>query len=156
MRKKRYFMPAAKVAISLGVLILVGSAVLAYSSSLIVLPVAPSLLLGMGFLSFIILTVLGLVFIWYDTSWATPLHREQMPYTPDRETIARVVRTDGHDREYFVYATPTSTVREAIQEDWPFKSGLKTHDWFVIDEIGNDVSEKMFSEVEGILKVVFE
>ena len=93
--------------------------------------------------------------VWYDTSWATPLHRDQQPYTPDRDTVTRVLVSDVSEKEYFVYGELDETVREAVLTDWPFKDNLKDDDWRVLDSRGNDVTDKMYTEVEGTLRVIF-
>ena len=157
MRNIRYFMSGARLLIVLGFLILIGSIILAYTNNFTPLQWSPSTVILAGIIGFIIFVSLGSALILFDTSWATRLHRHSMPRTPDRDTIVRVVTSDvTKKKEYFVYGAPEETVREVVENDWPFKGKLKSKDWYVIDERTNDVSDNFYSEVEGTLKVVIE
>ncbi len=157
MRKKRYFMSGSRLLFVFGFLSLIGSIILAYTNNFTPLPWSPSTVILTGFLGFICLITLGAGLMWFDTSWATRLNRHMAHSTPDRDSMARVVKSDVAKRkEYFVYGAPEETVREVVEHDWPFKGKLKSKDWYVIDSRENDVSDKIYSEVEGTLKVVFE
>ncbi len=157
MRKKRYFISGARLFFVFGFLSLIGSIILAYTNNITPLPWSPSIVILGGFAGFICFITLGSALMWFDTSWVTRLHRHHMPYTPDRNSIARVVISDAaRNKEYFVYGAPEETVREVVENDWPFKGKLKSREWYVIDSKANDVSDKLYSEVEGTLKVVFK
>lgn len=157
MRNKRYFMSGARLLILLGFVVLIGSIILAYTNNFTPLPWSPSTVILAGFLGFIGLITFGAALMWFDTSWATRLPRHMAHSTPDRDSIVRVVTSDVAKRkEYFVYGAPEETVREVVENDWPFKGKLKSEDWYVIDARENDVSDMIYSEVEGTLKVVFE
>jgi hypothetical protein len=149
-------MSGGKALIGLGFLSLIGSVVIAYSNNIFTLPWSPSLVLASGTLIFIACSMIGSALIWFDTSWMTPLHRQQMPYTPDRDTIARVLTSDINREECLIYGKPESTVREAVKDDWPFERKLKSKDWYIIDERGMDVSERNLSDTEGTLKLVLQ
>jgi len=156
MRNKRYFVSGARLLILIGFLVLIGSIILAFTNNFTPLPWSPSVVIMAGILGFTLFLAIGSALLLFDTSWATRLHRHQMPRTPDRDTIVRVVTSDVTKREYFVYGKPEELVREVIENDWPFKGKLKSKDWYVIDAKANDVSDKIYSDVEGTLKVVFE
>lgn len=155
MRRNRYFIAAGKFFITMAFVVLIGSMVLAYQNNFGPIPWDPIWLVGVGFFSFIILLLFGAAMVWFDTSWATALHRDQQPYTPDRETVVRVLVSDVSKKEFFVYGALDETVREAVDNDWPFKGKLRDTEWYVIDSHGNDVTSKMYSKVEGTLKVEF-
>lgn len=136
---------------------MIGSIILAYTNNFTPLPWSPSTVILTGILGFIGFVSLGSALILFDTSWATRLHRHSMPRTPDRDTIVRVVTSDvAKKKEYFVYGALEETVRDVVENDWPFKGKLKSREWYVIDSRENDVSGNIYSEVEGTLKVVFE
>lgn len=157
MRKKRYFMSGARLLFVFGFLSLIGSIILAYTNNFTPLPWSPSTVILVGFVGFIGFITLGAGLMWFDTSWATRLNRHMAYSTPDRDSIVRVVKSDVAKRkEYFVYGAPEETVREVVENDWPFKGKLKSRDWYVVDSKANDVSDKIYSDVEGTLKVVFE
>jgi hypothetical protein len=155
MRRNRYFVAAGKFFIGMAFVVLIGSIVIAYQNNFAPIPWDPIWLIGVGFSLFIGLIIFGSAMVWYDTSWATRLHRDQQPYTPDRDTVVRVVVSDVSKKEYFVYGKLDETVREAVDNDWPFKGKLRDKEWYVIDAAENNVSDKLYSEVEGTLKVVF-
>ncbi len=157
MRNLRYFMSGARLLIVLGFLSLIGSIILAYTNNFTPLPWSPSVVILAGIIGFVGFVSLGSALILFDTSWATRLNRHMAHSTPDRDSIVRVVKSDVAKRkEYFVYGAPEEIVREVVENDWPFKGKLKSKDWYVIDSRENDVSDKIYSEVEGTLKVVFE
>lgn len=156
MRRNRYFMAAGKFFIVLSFVVLIGIIVIAYMNNFGPIPWDPIWLIGVGIMSWIILLLFGAAMVWFDTSWATALHRDQQPYTPDRDTVVRVVVSDASKKEYFVYGKLDETVREAINHDWPFKGKQRDKEWRVRNALGNDVTDKMYIEVEGTLKVVFD
>jgi hypothetical protein len=156
MRKKRYFISGARFFMTLGLLSLIGSITIALSNRVNPLPWNPSLVIGFGILGFIVFIALGAVLMWFDTSWVTPLLRQQMPFEPDDDTVVRVVTSDDVKKEYFVYGKPEESVHDVIENDWPFKAKLKSKNWFVLDMNGSDVSNRIFLDVEGTLKVVFD
>ncbi|MGY5858653.1 MAG: hypothetical protein RTU63_04735 [Candidatus Thorarchaeota archaeon] len=156
MRNKRYFVSGAGLLIVFGVLILIGSVILAYMNNFTPLPWDPSQVVLGGMVGFIVFIALASGLIMMDTSWATRLHRNQQPREMDRDLVVRVVTSDVAKKEYFVYGKPDEIVREVVENDWPFKGKLKSKEWFVIDEADNDVSGKIYSEVDGILRVVFD
>ena len=156
MRRNRYFVSGGKFFIGLGFVILIGSFPLAYTNNFTPLPWDFSIVILAGFLGFIGCIAMGSCLIWFDTSWATKRHRDMTAYTPDRDIIARVIVSDISKREYFVYGSPDEIVREVINNDWPFKGKFRSKDWIVLDVINNDISGKLYSEVEGTLKVVFD
>ena len=156
MRRDRYFVPAGKFFIVLSFVVLIGAIIIAYMNNFGVIPWDPIWLIGVSIQIWIILMLLGAAMIWFDTSWATARHRDQQPSDPDRDTVVRVLISDVTEKEYFVYGELDETVREAVLTDWPFKGKLKDDDWRVLDDRGNDVTDKMYMEVEGTLKVVFD
>jgi hypothetical protein len=156
LRRNRYFIAAGKFFITLAFIVLIGSIVLAYQNNFGPIPWDPIVLIGAGFFSFMVLILFGAAMVWFDTSWVTRLHRNQQPYTPDRDTVVRVVVSDISEKEYFVYGELEETVRAAIETDWPFKGKLKDKEWRVRDERGDDVTDKKYTEVEGTLRVVFD
>jgi hypothetical protein len=135
--------------------VLIGTTAIAYLNIFMSIPWDPVWLIGFGILCWLVLLLFGSAMVWFDTSWATALHRDQQPYTPDRDAVVRVVVSDVSKKEYFVYGKIDETVREAIDNDWPFKSKLRDRDWKVCDASGNDVTDKMYIDVEGTLNVIF-
>jgi hypothetical protein len=156
MRRNRYFVSGGKIVFGIGLSILIGSLLLAYSNNFTPLPWDFSFVILIGLLLFMLCTIIASCLIWFDTSWVTRRHRDMAASTPDRDVIARVVISDVSKREYFVYGAPDEIVREVMDNDWPFKGNLRDKNWRVLDASGNDVSGKLYSEVEGTLKVVFD
>ncbi|TFG27488.1 hypothetical protein EU528_12835 [Candidatus Thorarchaeota archaeon] len=156
MRRKRYFVSGGKFLIGLGFALLIGSFLLAYSNNFTPLPVEFSIVILAGLLGFMGCIAMGSALIWFDTSWVTRRHRDMAAYTPDRDVIARVLISDVSKKEYFIYGAPDEIVHEVVDNDWPFNEKYRSKDWIVLDESSNDVSRKIFSEVEGTLIVVFD
>lgn len=155
MKKNRYFKAGGKLLFGLAFAFLSGSIIIAYINNFILLPWSPSLVIGTGFLSFILLITFGSVLLWFDTSWVTPRHRDMVAYTPDKDTIARVVTSGDSKNEFFIYGKPNSIIWEILQKDWPFDEELLSFEWRVVDESGLDVSMKTFAEVDSIMTIVF-
>jgi hypothetical protein len=155
MRKNRYFKVGGKLLFGLAFASLIGSIIIAYINNFILLPWSSSLVIGTGFLSFILLITFGSVLLWFDTSWVTPRQRDMVASTPDKDTIVRVVTSGDSKNEFFIYGKPSSIIREILQKDWPFDEELLSFEWRVVDESGLDVSMKTFAEVDSIMTIVF-
>ena len=156
MRRERHFIAAGKFFFVLSFVVLFGAIIIAFMNNFVPIPWNPLLLIGNALLIWIILMLLGAGMIWFDTSWMTPLHRVQQPSDPDRSTVVRVFICEATEKEYFVYGELDETVRKAVETDWPFEGKLRGTNWRVLDNRGNDVTDKMYLEVEGTLKVVFD
>ncbi len=148
-------MSGAKLLISIGFVILVGSILLVLYNDIQPLPWNVSLILPLVMVVFMMFIIVGSGLMWFDTSWVTRSNRQQQPYEPDDNTVVRVVKTDNEKGEYFVYGNLDDSVRKAVERDWPFDKELRSKNWHVLNEEGDDVTDRLYIEVEGTLRVVF-
>jgi len=68
--------------------------------------------------------------------------------------VSRVIRDSESGTELIVKTDPYATIREVLEEDWPFKK-KKSKDWYLVDEKGNDVTDWPISNWDGIAEIRF-
>ncbi|MFW9768662.1 MAG: hypothetical protein ACFFF9_17210 [Candidatus Thorarchaeota archaeon] len=72
-----------------------------------------------------------------------------------KRIVSRVVRDSERGTELIVKADPYATIRETLEDDWPFKK-KKSSRWYLLDERGNDVTDRPISDWDGIAVIYFE
>jgi len=69
--------------------------------------------------------------------------------------LNRVVRDDESGAEFIIRAQPDTSIREILESDWPFKQ-KKSRRWYLMDQVGNDVTDRPISDWDGIAIIHFE
>jgi hypothetical protein len=71
------------------------------------------------------------------------------------KAVSRVVRDTESGIEKIIRAHPSKTIRHILEKDWPFPK-KKSRRWYLVDEVGNDVTDRPISDWEGIANIQFE
>lgn len=80
------------------------------------------------------------------TKWA-------MGYTG---TITRTVKIAGKPKDYFIKGAGDASIREVLLENWPFGEQDKDSKWYVVDELGNNVTNNPLSSLDGTATVTIQ
>ena len=114
---------------------------------LIVIPYSQYIWLFWFSVIFFIASVANLVVrIPAHTKWA-------MGYTG---TIARTVKIAGKQKDYFIEGAGATPIKEVLLENWPFSDHDKDSKWYVVDELGNNVTNNPLSSLNGPAIVTIE
>jgi hypothetical protein len=70
--------------------------------------------------------------------------------------ITRTVKIAGKPKDYFIKGVGDTLVREVLLENWPFSEQDKDSKWYVVDELGNNVTNNPFSSLDGTATVIIE
>ena len=70
--------------------------------------------------------------------------------------IVRTVKITGENKDYFIRGEGESSIKEVLLDDWPFSEQDPESNWYVIDELGNDVTSRPLSSIDGTVSVVIE
>ena len=81
------------------------------------------------------------------------LKSDGLPKQRDPEILVRVLREEDSDFEVFIRGMKEDILRYVLLTDWPLNSKLKNQPWYVVDSIGNDITDNKFSEFEGTLTI---
>ncbi|MGY5860701.1 MAG: hypothetical protein RTU63_15140 [Candidatus Thorarchaeota archaeon] len=74
----------------------------------------------------------------------------------DSSMIKRVIK-DGYDgEEVIVSGNRETTFGQACKDQWQFVSVKRNSRWYIKDDRGNDVSDKLLQSVDGIFVLVPE
>jgi hypothetical protein len=145
---KRYFKDASAIAIILGILSWVLGPLVAYLTMQPDL-VPLSLYVGIVFITF------GGVYLLMNSSFMTAPTRHMQPSDPLQDKIVRVLVEEASDDELFIYGDKDETLREYLKDDWPLDEDLKDKNWYCLDSNDVDVTDKLFSEFEGTVRIYF-
>ncbi len=135
-----------------GLIVLAVGLSLAYLGGHHVLPLDPRVVVPATFVLFLSAMCLAVNTMLAGTSFVTRMPFIEQPDTPDSDVVVRVVRLEGHQREYLIRGPPSATVREVLVAQWPFPEEMPGQ-WGVVDEDGQDVGNSPMSQVGGIMSV---
>ncbi|MBE0526404.1 MAG: hypothetical protein IH631_05640 [Candidatus Thorarchaeota archaeon] len=71
-------------------------------------------------------------------------------------TIARTAKIAGNPKDYFIKGVGDTPIREVLLENWPFSEHDKDSKWYVVDELGNTVTNSPLSSLDSIATVTIE
>lgn len=69
--------------------------------------------------------------------------------------VSRVVRDTESGIEKIIRADPNITIRHILEKDWTFPK-KKSSRWYLVDEVGNDITDRPISDWDGIAVIHFE
>ena len=69
--------------------------------------------------------------------------------------IVRTVKNTDSGRDYFIRGKEDMTLEEVLQERWPFKEKDRGSKWYVVDELGNDVTTMPLGSVNETVSIIF-
>ncbi len=133
----------------LGLASLLGAFTIAWMGGHGYLNVDPNVAVPAGFVLLIVFMVLGAFSLQADTSFIARKSWRNQPQTIDSNICKRVVKSMEFNIEYLIYGPCTSSLREALLDDWPFEDVKSGSAWYVLDKRMNDVTDTPLSEIEG-------
>lgn len=140
--------PISLIAFTLsGVLVLMVQFGVISPSGLIVISLSQYILLFWFSVLFFIVSIANLVTrIPRHAKWSTGFSGE----------IARTVKIAGENKDYFIRGRGDTSIKEALLENWPFSEQDPNSNWYVVDELGNDVTSKPLKSIDGTMSVIIE
>ncbi|MCK5266257.1 MAG: hypothetical protein KAR03_11680 [Candidatus Thorarchaeota archaeon] len=140
--------PISLIAFTLsGVLVLMVQFGVISPSGLIVISLSQYILLFWFSVLFFIVSIANLVTrIPRHARWSTGFSGE----------IARTVKISGESKDYFIRGRGETSIKEALLENWPFSEQDPNSNWYVVDELGNDVTSKPLKSIDGTMSVIIE
>lgn len=69
--------------------------------------------------------------------------------------IVRTVKNTDSGKDYFIRGKEDMTLKEVLQQRWPFKENDQGSKWYIVDELGNDVSTKPLGSIDETVSIVF-
>ncbi len=73
----------------------------------------------------------------------------------DPSILKRVIREPETGQEIIVSGRADTTFREALRRGWAFRGLSEDSEWIVVDDRGNDISDRPLSEYDGIAEIAF-
>ena len=70
--------------------------------------------------------------------------------------IARTVKIAGKQKDYFIEGASDTTIKEVLLENWPFDDQDKDSKWYVVDELGTNITNNPLSSLDGTATVIIE
>ena len=133
----------------MGLASLLGAFVVAWMGGYGYLNVDPNVAVPAGLVLLIVFMVLGAFSLQADTSFIARKPGRSQLQTIDTNICRRVVKSLESGNEYLIQGSCTSSLREVLLEDWPFKDVKPGSAWYMRDQRMNDVTEMPLSEIEG-------
>jgi hypothetical protein len=69
--------------------------------------------------------------------------------------IVRTAKIADSNKDYFIRGKENVPLKEVLDERWPFKEKDKGSKWYVVDELGNDVTNTPLGSIDGTVSIVF-
>ncbi len=113
--------------------------------------VDPGFAVLVGFIPLIICTILAILSLSTNLSFVTTKPWRDLMQKIDPDACRRVVKTREPSKEYLIHGPCTSSLREVLLDDWPFKDVKPGSVWYVLDQRMNDVTDMPLSEIEGTI-----
>ncbi len=72
-----------------------------------------------------------------------------------RGEIVRTVKNTDSGKDYFIRGKEDMTLKEVLHERWPFKEKDRGSKWYIVDELGNDVTTMPLGSVNETVNIIF-
>ena len=151
---KRTFRRVGKVILSAFFILIIGFSI-AWLSGYGFLPFMPQTVIMLTMVVFCFTMLISATTSMAGTSYIAMQRMARLPDSPDDDIMSRVIRDSRSGVETIVQAQPNSTIREVLEDDWPFEKNA-AGEWYLVDERGNDVSNWPISNWDGIVVIRFE
>jgi len=69
--------------------------------------------------------------------------------------IVRTVKNTDSGKDCFIRGKEDMTLEEVLQKRWPFKEKDRGSKWYVVDELGNDVTTMPLGSVNETVSIIF-
>jgi hypothetical protein len=69
--------------------------------------------------------------------------------------IVRTAKIADSSKDYFIRGREEASLKEVLHERWPFEEKDRGTKWYVVDELGNDVTNASLGSVDGTVTIVF-
>jgi len=69
--------------------------------------------------------------------------------------IVRTVKNPDSGKDYFIRGREEMTLKEILQERWPFKENDQRSKWYIVDQLGNDVTAMSLGSINETVSIVF-
>jgi hypothetical protein len=69
--------------------------------------------------------------------------------------IVRTVKSADSRKDYFIRGNDDTPLKEVLYERWPFEDKDRGSKWYVVDELGNDVTNMPLGSIDETVTVVF-
>lgn len=79
----------------------------------------------------------------------------QQPKSPEYGVIKRFIKDKITGKEYIISGPKECTYREALIRNWPIPSRNRNSQWVIVDEFGNDITERFLSEYDSVAEIIF-
>ncbi len=116
--------------------------------------IQPQFVTGVTLILFSIVFCLAVTTMMAGTSFIARQNRSTIPDSPKEGVMSRVIRNPDTGTEKIIQAHPNSSIREILEDDWPF-SRKKSGYWYVVDARGNDVTNWPISNWDGVAIIRF-
>ncbi|MFW9961304.1 MAG: hypothetical protein ACFFDV_09810 [Candidatus Thorarchaeota archaeon] len=72
-----------------------------------------------------------------------------------RGEIVRTVKNTDSGKDYFIRGKEDMTLEEVLQNRWPFKENDQESKWYLVDELGNDVTTMPLGSINETVRIIF-
>ena len=69
--------------------------------------------------------------------------------------IVRTVKNTDSGKDYFIRGKEDMTLKEVLQKRWPFEENDQGSKWYIVDELGNDVTTMPLGSIDETVSIVF-
>jgi len=125
------------LAIALSLIVLIIGLSLAWLGGYGYLPLDPHLVVPTTIILFFATLLLSVTTMMAGTSFIARQNISTIPKSPMDNVLSRGIRDSMSGIERIVQAPPDVSIREILVRDWSFQKRV-SHNWYVIDENGND------------------
>lgn len=70
--------------------------------------------------------------------------------------IVRTVKVAGENKDYFIRGKGDTSIKDALLANWPFSEQDPSSNWYVTDDMGNDVTGEVLNSITGTMSVIIE
>jgi hypothetical protein len=141
---------------SLGIIVLSAGLVIAYLGAYDYLQVDLNVIIPITLIVFALFVCGAASSMMAGTSFIANMPFPRQPKSPEEGILKRLVKNRESGKEYIISGSRENTYRDALLHDWPFLNQDHKTNWYIVDEYGNDITDKFLFEYDSIAEIVFE
>lgn len=69
--------------------------------------------------------------------------------------VVRTVKKADSSTDYFIHGKDDTPLKVVLQKCWPFKENNRESKWYLVDELGNDVTNMPLGSINETVSIVF-